>query len=246
MNLVKLRQIVRLDQNCKLPTHAHYKSKKRSLNRSWSNRFSSARGQAMMCMTYRDQRITIFRPQNRILLFFFGCFSSCQKWMVPRKWHCFLNEPSDSVESKKHFINLVIVETNELDRICSNNDWNMILTWQTCGQHSSSAYAFETNLSQRSFAGVPSGRAFPGFPITAHHLPVCAFLLYLEGSLCGGITKKKGGVAGSKRRALAFYLSVRIWYVNLNIKCRRESDLGLCMSSVVAKRMRLRSDWCCF
>jgi len=33
--------------------------------------------------------------------------------------------------------------------------------------------------SPRSIAGVPSGRALPRFPITAHHL--CAFLLYLEG-----------------------------------------------------------------
>jgi len=30
-------------------------------------------------------------------------------------------------------------------------------------------------LSSRSVVGVPSGRALPGFPITAHHL--CAFLL---------------------------------------------------------------------
>jgi len=43
--------------------------------------------------------------------------------------------------------------------------------------------------SPRSIAGVPSGQALLGFPITAHHL--CAFLLYLEGSLCGDITKQK-------------------------------------------------------
>jgi len=33
--------------------------------------------------------------------------------------------------------------------------------------------------SPRSIAGVPSGQALPGFPVTAHHLR--PFLLYLEG-----------------------------------------------------------------
>jgi len=36
-----------------------------------------------------------------------------------------------------------------------------------------------TFMCPRSIVGVPSDRALPGFPITAHHL--CAFLLYLEG-----------------------------------------------------------------
>jgi len=42
-------------------------------------------------------------------------------------------------------------------------------------------------------------------------------------------------VAGSRHRALAFDFSVRIWYMFLISKCRGESDLGLCMSSVLAK-----------
>ena len=49
--------------------------------------------------------------------------------------------------------------------------------------------------------------------------------------------------AGSKRRALAFYFSVRIFYKFQVSKCRGESDLGLCMTSGFAKRMPLRS--CC-
>jgi len=46
--------------------------------------------------------------------------------------------------------------------------------------------------------------------------------------------------AGSKRRALAFYFPVRIWYMFSESKCRGESDLGLCTISGLA-RMRLRS-----
>jgi len=48
-------------------------------------------------------------------------------------------------------------------------------------------------------------------------------------------------VAGSKCRALAFYCFVEIWYVFPKSKCRGESDLGLCTSPVLAKRMWLRS-----
>jgi len=49
-------------------------------------------------------------------------------------------------------------------------------------------------------------------------------------------------VAGSKHQALAFYPSVRFWYVLLVVlKCRGESGQGLCVSSVLANRMRLRS-----
>ena len=48
-------------------------------------------------------------------------------------------------------------------------------------------------------------------------------------------------VAGRKRLALAFHFLIRIWYVFLISKCRGESDLGLCMTSELAKRMRLSS-----
>ena len=48
-------------------------------------------------------------------------------------------------------------------------------------------------------------------------------------------------VAGSKGRALAFYFPVRIWYIFFISICREKSDLGVCMTSVLAKRMRLRS-----
>jgi len=92
-----------------------------------------------------------------------------------------LNERAYSLKSslQKHFIESVFVETNDLVRSGSN----MILTRQTCGQHSSR-------------------------------------------------------VARSKRRALSWYLSVRIRHVFSISKCRGESGLGLCMSSILAKRIR--------
>jgi len=53
--------------------------------------------------------------------------------------------------------------------------------------------------------------------------------------------QSSGMAAGGKRRAVAFHSSVRICYMFLMSKCRGESDLGLCMTSVLAKRMPLRS-----
>ena len=50
-----------------------------------------------------------------------------------------------------------------------------------------------------------------------------------------------GMAAATKRWALAFYFPVQICYKFLISKCRGESDLSLCMSSVLAKRMPLRS-----
>ena len=55
---------------------------------------------------------------------------------------------------------------------------------------------------------------------------------------CG---QRSAMAVGGKRRALAFYFPVRIFYEFLMSKCRGESDLGLCMTSVLAKRMPLRS-----
>ena len=55
---------------------------------------------------------------------------------------------------------------------------------------------------------------------------------------CG---QRSSRVAGSKRLALAFYFSVRIWYMLSISKCRGKSNLGLCMTLVLAKRIRLRS-----
>jgi len=52
--------------------------------------------------------------------------------------------------------------------------------------------------------------------------------------------RRSSRVAGSKRWAVVFYFPVRIWYI-LSIKCREKSDLGVCMTSVLAKRMRLCS-----
>ena len=47
--------------------------------------------------------------------------------------------------------------------------------------------------------------------------------------------------AGSKHRALVFYCSVRNLYVFLISKCRWELYPGLCMTLVLAQRMRPRS-----
>ena len=56
---------------------------------------------------------------------------------------------------------------------------------------------------------------------------------------CG---QRSSRVAGSKRRALAFCFPVRIWYYVFLISiCRGKSDLGVFMTSVLAKRMRPRS-----
>ena len=50
-----------------------------------------------------------------------------------------------------------------------------------------------------------------------------------------------GMAAGGKRRAISFYLFVRICYMFLMLKCRGEPDLGLCLNMALAKRMPLRS-----
>jgi len=55
---------------------------------------------------------------------------------------------------------------------------------------------------------------------------------------CG---QRSGMAAGGKRRALAFYFSIRIFHVFLKSKCKGEADLGLCMTSVLANRMPLCS-----
>jgi len=53
---------------------------------------------------------------------------------------------------------------------------------------------------------------------------------------CG---QRSGMAAGGKRRALAFYFPVRICYMFLMYKGRGKSDLGLCMTLALAKRMPL-------
>ena len=49
--------------------------------------------------------------------------------------------------------------------------------------------------------------------------------------------------AGGKRRAIAFEFSIRISYMFLISKCRRESDLGLCTTLQLANKMPLRSGY---
>jgi len=113
----------------------------------------------------------------------FICVTSLIYMQLRKDW--FLFERTcvfAGIQFTKHFIEFVLVETNQL--FGSNS--NVILTRQTCVHRSSR-------------------------------------------------------VAGSKRWAQAFYFSVRIWYMVLISKCSEESDLGLCMSLVLAKRMPLHS-----
>ena len=62
--------------------------------------------------------------------------------------------------------------------------------------------------------------------------------MILTRQTCG---HRSSRVAGSKRRALAFSVSIQIWYVFLLSKCRGKSDLGVCMTSALAKRMQLHT-----
>ena len=55
---------------------------------------------------------------------------------------------------------------------------------------------------------------------------------------CG---QRSSMAAGSKHRALAYYFSIRICYIFLTSKCRRESELGLCTSLVVAIFFQFKS-----
>ena len=54
-------------------------------------------------------------------------------------------------------------------------------------------------------------------------------------------SQRSGMAVGGKRRALLSIFPVRICYMFLMSQCRGESDLGLCMTSVLAQRMLLRS-----
>ena len=100
-----------------------------------------------------------------------------QGWvLLKRTWEI------SEIQFAKHFIEFVLVETNE---VVSCNS-HVKLTRQTCGQRSSR-------------------------------------------------------VAGSKRRAIGNYCSIRIWYV-FSVSTRRpKSDLGLYMTLVPAKRIRPQS-----
>ena len=67
--------------------------------------------------------------------------------------------------------------------------------------------------------------------------------LILTQPTCG---QRSSMSAKSKRRAPAFYFSIRICRIFLTSKCRRELDLGLCITSALAKKCYCRvatSDW---
>jgi len=48
-------------------------------------------------------------------------------------------------------------------------------------------------------------------------------------------SQRSSRAAGSKRRALAFYVSIRIWYMFWESNCKGESDLGLCTCTTCQK-----------
>jgi len=86
------------------------------------------------------------------------------------------------------------------------------------------------------FAGIQFTKHFVEFLVEMNRFYDSNSSVILTQQSCG---HRSSRVAGSKRQAQAFYFSVRILYVFLISKCRGESDLGLCMSSVLAKRMYL-------
>ena len=89
------------------------------------------------------------------------------------------------------------------------------------------------------FSGIQCTKHFIEFVFVETNEVVCTNLnVILTRQTCSHHSSR---VAGSKRRALAFYFPIRIWFVFSISKCRGESDLGLCMSSVLAQRMRLRN-----
>jgi len=60
----------------------------------------------------------------------------------------------------------------------------------------------------------------------------------LKRQTCG---QRSSMSAGSKRQLLAFYFSIRIWYLFWESKCRGDCDLGLCKLLALSKRMPLHS-----
>ena len=89
-------------------------------------------------------------------------------------------------------------------------------------------------------------RILSGIQFTEHSiefvlLPTKRFVssnvnLILTQQTCG---QRSSMSAGSKRWALAFYFCIQIRYLFLISKCRRESDVGLCTTSLLAKRVLL-------
>ena len=108
------------------------------------------------------------------------------------------------IQFTKHFIEFVLVETNQL----FGSTLNVILNVRFA------ASRWQTWRSR--------------WPLN----------VILTRQTCG---HRSSRVAGSKRQALAFYFSVRTWYMFFISKCEWKLDLGVCMTSVLAKRMRLHS-----
>jgi len=96
---------------------------------------------------------------------------------------------------------------------------------------------FETNV--RVFSGIQFTRHFIEIVVVETKQIVSSNSnVQLTRQTCG---QRSGMAAASKRWVLAFCFSVKICYTFLILKYRGESDLGRCMSSVLAKRMPLHS-----
>jgi len=86
------------------------------------------------------------------------------------------------------------------------------------------------------FSGMQFTKHFIEFVFVETNEVVCSNSnVILMRQTCG---HRSSRVAGSKRRALAFYFSVQIGHMFSLSICRGKSDLGVCMTSVLAKRMR--------
>ena len=91
------------------------------------------------------------------------------------------------------------------------------------------------------FSGIQFTRHFIEFVVVETKHIVSSNKRDLEAA---NLRQLSGMAAGGKRRAIAFHVSVRIFYVFLVSKCRGESDLGLCTTSGLAQRMPLRGADC--
>jgi len=90
----------------------------------------------------------------------------------------------------------------------------------------------------QSFSGIQFTRHFIGFVIVETKRFVSSHVnVILTRQTCGQLSMMS---AGSKFWALAFYFFSRICYIFQIPKCRRESNLGMCTTLLLSKRMPLR------
>jgi len=104
-------------------------------------------------------------------------------------------------------------------------------------------YLFFMFQKERILTGIQLARHFIKFAIaeTREFVGSNANVI-LTRHTCG---QRSSRAAGSKHRALGNYFSMRICYKFPISQCRGEPDLGLCTTSVLAKKMllRIRKSW---